>query len=237
MAKMAAAESEQYYFEMFREAYGWSGTSVEYGDKPDVIVQESGKRIGIEITNFFLKAGSLPESEQRQRSARQEVIERAHEVYLGQNGKKFELTFTFDERHPVLERSKLANAIVTLARRAEGCQTGQLRRDLFKEISELASVWLNAKEYDNAKWSVAQVYDVPLMSVSDLKAIINGKELKAKQYKECDAHWLLVVVDFIDPAQDQEIPDDVLKNLNSPMFEKILIYKPQFGEVVETQRD
>lgn len=237
MAKMSTAERERYYFEMFREAYGLSSSSVVYGDKPDVTVHESEKRIGIEITNFFLKAGSRPESEQVQRLARQKVIERAHQAYIGQNGKKFELTFTFDERHPILERSKLANAIVALARHVEGYQTGQLGRDLFEEIPELAFVWLNAKEYDDARWRIAQVYDVPLMSVSDLKAIINEKELKANQYEVCDAYWLLVVVDFIDPAQDQEIPDDVLKNLDSPIFEKIIIYKPQFGEIVETQRD
>jgi hypothetical protein len=236
MAKMSTAESERYYFEMFREAYGLSGESVEYGDKPDVVI-DAGKRIGIEITNFFLKAGNLPESEQVQRLARQKVIERAHQAYIGRNGKKFELTFTFDESHPIVDRSKLANAIVDLARRTEGCQTGQLRRDLFAGIPELTCVWLNAKEYDNAKWRIAQVYDVPLMSLSGLKAIINEKELKANQYRKCDAYWLLVVVDFIDPAQDQVIPAELLKGVHSPVFEKILIYKPQFGEICETQSD
>jgi hypothetical protein len=237
MAKMTTAESERYYFEMFREAYGWSGTSVEYGDKPDVIVEASGKKIGIEITNFFLKAGNLPKSEQKQRLARQKVIQHAHKIYLGQKGRTFELTFTFDERHPILEQGKLANAIVALARRAEGGQTGQLASGLLEEIPELACVWLNAKDYDDAKWRIAQVYDVPIMSLPDLKAIIDEKELKATQYKACDAYWLLVIVDFIDAAQDQEIPDDVFKNLQSPVFEKVLLYKPQFGQIVETIPD
>ena len=80
-------------------------------------------------------------------------------------------------------------------------------------------------------------HDVPLMSLPDLKAIIKLKEMKANQYKTCDAHWLLVIVDFIDAAQDQEIPNDVLETLVSPVFEKIVIYKPQFGQIVETNRD
>ena len=130
----------------------------------------------------------------------------------------------------------MANALVALAKRAEDNPTGQLRSELFEAIPELASVWLNAKEYDDAKWRVAQVYGVPLMSLSALKAIINDKERKANQYRPCDAYWLLVVVDFIDAAQDQEIPSNILNSVNSPVFENILIYKPQFGEIVQSHK-
>jgi hypothetical protein len=235
MVSMSIADREQYYFEMFREAYGLTGALV-YGDKPDVIVHNGGRSIGIEITNFFLKAGNLPESEQRQRLERQKVVEQAHRSYVGQNGKRFELTFRFNEQHPILDRAKVSSALVTLARRAEGNQTGQLRRDLFEAVPELTSVWLNAKEYEDARWRVAQVYDVPIMSLSALGAIINDKERKADQYRACDAYWLLVVVDFIDAAQDQEIPSDILKAVSSPVFENVLIYKPQFGQIVESRQ-
>jgi hypothetical protein len=235
MAKMSTSETERYYFEMFREAYGLTGTPA-YGDKPDVIIPEGDRSIGIEITNFFLKAGNLPESEQRQRLERRKVVEEAHHSYIGQGGKKFELTFTFNEQHPILDKTKVASALVALAKRAEDNPTGQLRSELFEDISELASVWLNAKEYDDAKWQVAQVYGVPLMSLSALKAIINDKERKANQYRPCDAYWLLVVVDFIDAAQDQEIPSDILNAVNSPVFENILIYKPQFGEIIQSHK-
>jgi hypothetical protein len=139
---------------MFREEYGLTGTPV-YGDKPDVIIQEGGRRIGIEITNFFLKAGDLPESEQRQRFERQNLVEHAQRSYLAHNGKKFELTFTFNDQHPILDRAKVANAVVTLARAAEGEPTGQLRRDLIDAVPQSAAVWLNAKEREDAKWRVA----------------------------------------------------------------------------------
>jgi hypothetical protein len=69
---------------------------------------------------------------------------------------------------------------------------------------------LNAKEYDDPKWGIAQVHDVPLMSSADLSQITNEKEIKAKHYRPCDdAYWLLVIADLMDPAQDQDIPIDV----------------------------
>jgi len=45
---------------------------------------------------------------------------------------------------------------------------------------------------------------------------------------------LLVVVDFMDPAQDQEIRVDSLAGLTSQVFEKIIVYKTCFGQMVET---
>lgn len=75
-------------------------------------------------------------------------------------------------------------------------------------ISELCFVYLNTEEYEDAKWRVMQVYDVPMMSRDRLVEIVRDKEVRARKYKKCDAYWLIVVVDFINPAQDQEIVFD-----------------------------
>lgn len=237
MAKMSTQDRERHYFELFRKHYGLSDKSVEYGDKPDVIILEGGRKIGIEITNFFLKSGDRPESEQVQRVVRTKVIKNAHYLYMRDNGKKFELTFTFSDCHPILDQDKLVSEIVTLAKRAEPCKTGRLEIDFLQGIPELSSVYLNAKEYDDPKWRIAQVHEVPFMSPSGLNKIIKDKEMKHPQYRECDAYWLLVVVDFIDAAQDQEIiQSDKFNAINSTVFENIVIYKPQFAEIVEIRR-
>jgi hypothetical protein len=237
MVKMSNQERERHYFEMFRKHYNLTAESVRYGDKPDVIVEGvEGRKIGIEVTNFFLEAGHRPASEQVQRTIRQKVIANAHRAYLSGNGKRFELTFTFDDRHPILNQRKLEKGMVALAKRAETCRTGQLRRDLFEDLPELSFVYLNAKEDDDPKWGIAQVHDVPVMSSADLGQIIKEKEIKAKHYRPCDAYWLLVIVDLMDPAQDQDIPNDVFGKIEFVVFEKVIIYKPQFAEIVENKR-
>jgi len=39
-----------------------------------------------------------------------------------------------------------------------------------------------------------------------LTDIVRDKEVRARKYKKCDAYWLLVIVDSVNPAQDQEWP-------------------------------
>jgi hypothetical protein len=70
------------------------------------------------------------------------------------------------------------------------------------------------------------------MPVDRLEVIIRDKEAKAISYRPCDALWLLVVVGWLDPAQEQEIRIDGL-SMQSNVFDKIIIYKPDFEHIVE----
>ncbi len=67
MAKISNKEIEKNYFELFRKKYSLPLGQIEYGDKPDVIIY-GPKKIGIEITNFYLEDGSLSKSEQNKNS-------------------------------------------------------------------------------------------------------------------------------------------------------------------------
>lgn len=84
----------------------------------------------------------------------------------------------------------------------------------------------------DAKWQVMQTHGLDLMAVERLRKILREKEEKAQQYRPCDAYWLLVVVDWMDPAQDQEIRVDGI-SIRSDVFERVIIYKPHFEHVVE----
>jgi hypothetical protein len=104
---------------------------------------------------------------------------------------------------------------------------------MFESSPELQSIYLTGS-YDNAKWGVVQIHAVPLMSREEVVAIVRTKELKARDYRSCDAYWLLGIVDFIDPAQEQEIRVD-FDAIGSDVFEKIIIYKPRFNHIVEAK--
>ena len=56
-------ETERHYFEQYREASGLVAIPA-YGDKPDVILHLD-RKIGVEITNFYLRPGHDKASEQR----------------------------------------------------------------------------------------------------------------------------------------------------------------------------
>jgi hypothetical protein len=230
---MKNSEIERYYFEMFQKDYRLPEGIVEYGDKPDVLVR--GERsIGIEITNFFLADGTSPRSEQVQRKARAQVVLNAQRMYQGGGDDGLELVIGFDRDVPIRDQNELSKRIALLAGRLEGRQGGEVRRDYYPEIPELSFVWLVEGRYEDARWRNSQVYSTPMMSLERLPEIIREKESKSRHYRSCSAYWLLVVVDWIDPAQDQEIQIDGFEAIHSDVFENVLVYKTAFGQILET---
>lgn len=225
-------EIERHYFEKFRKDYPLPIGNIDYGDQPDVILKAK-RQIGIEITNFFIEEGGLSESEQVQRKAREKVVFEAQSIYQTSNGRRTELTFGFNKAKPIRDQKELVKKIVELAKHIEGCETGEIRKVFFQEIPELSSVYLNAKEYKDTKWRVCQVYGTPRMSRDRLADIVRDKEVRAKKYKKCDVYWLLVIVESFDQAQEQTFPSNGFEKIKTKVFERVIIYDSNFGDVLE----
>lgn len=225
-------ETEKFYFELFRHASGLNAIP-EYGDKPDVIIHLD-RKIGVEITNFFLRPGSDDASEQRQRERRTKVVADAQSRYRKRSGRDFELTIQFNTKFPIPSRriAALTTELVDLARQIESYPTGAIDPEVFATSPELLTVWLNAREYPDPRWRITQVYTLDFMSPQALTDILREKEEKALEYQPCDAYWLLIIVDWVDRAQDQEITVNV-PILTSHIFERVILYKPDFNEIID----
>jgi hypothetical protein len=235
-AKKTNRDTERHYFEQFRKAYALPLGAICYADKPDVLVKGT-RTTGIEITNFYLEPGSEEGSEQRQRPRRYEVASEAQKLYLAGGGKGIELTIDFDSAKPITSASKktLPHKIAAFAASVDMQPSGCFYADSLPDMPEITSIWLNSRQWPDATWArPGQVYSYEEMSAARLQAIVAEKESKAANYVSCDAYWLLIVVDFADPAQDQEITTTGLK-LSSGVFEKIIIYKPGFEDTVEVK--
>jgi len=224
---------ERHYFEQFRAAYRLPNGTVEYADRPDVLL-ESERTIGIELTRFYLQPGGSSGGEQQQKPRRKRVVSEAQEIHRRAGGKKFELTITFNPGKPITSARKriLPKELAALAASFGTANSGPIDADLLEEMPEVSSIYLNSKEYDDAKWSVCQVYSLDLMSAEGLQDIVRDKESKAAEYLPCDAYWLLIIVDWRDNAQDQEINVEGVK-IASNVFERIIVYKPGFEDIVE----
>jgi hypothetical protein len=234
-ARRTNTDIERYYFEQFRKAHSLPDGIVTYGDKPDVTLTGE-RKIGIEVTRFFLQSGSLPESEQRQKPLRAPIVSKAQALYRAGGGKGIELTIDFDPSNPITPHRgrKLPGELAALAKRIDGRPSGELERTEFQAMPEISFVYLNAREYPDASWRVIGAYSVLPMSSTDLEGIVREKEAKSEQYEHRDAYWLLVVVDAMDAAQEQEIRIDGL-NIASEIFEKVIIYKPRFEHIIEAK--
>lgn len=234
MGKHTNQDIEKYYFEMFRKDFPLPSGNVIYSDSPDVII-DGKRKIGIEITNFYHNPGTLTESEQIQSKWRKKVISKAQNLYEKKNSRKFEISFGFDKSYPIRNQDALIDQLIDLATKIENIQTGQIRKELFKQIPEISFVYMNNKEYKDTKWRIVQVHDLPMLQLDRLKEIIKSKEYRSEKYEKCDVYWLLVVVDFINPAQDQEIQIENFKKVESNAFEKVIVYKTLFGHVLEAK--
>ena len=80
---------------------------------------------------------------------------------------------------------------------------------------------------------VTQAYSIPMLDKERLIEIIREKEKKAKEYKSCDEYWLLIVIDFINFAQDQIISNNMLPKIESTTFQKIFVFKTGYDQVFE----
>ena len=226
---------ERQYFEQFRSARWLQGEPI-YGDKPDVILK-SDRKIGVEITNFYFAAGDDETSEQRQRQRRAKVISDAQGLHRAAGGRRIALTITFDPAHPItVERQGvLPQELADLAHRVDAHGKGSVSSNLFAASPEISMVWFDPEEHIGATWSGVQVYAPDFLEPRGLQEIVAQKESKAAGYRPCDAYWLLVVVEFFDPAQDQEIIQGELR-LAFSVFEKIFVYKTVTKEILEVTR-
>jgi hypothetical protein len=223
---------EQCYFEQFRRDYELPAGDWHYSDRPDVVI-EGAHKIGIEITNLYLEGGDKPESEQVQGRRRIQVLRRAQEMFIAAGGPKTELSIGFNPSFPILETETLANALASLAQQMIGQPTQQVARMRYKHVPQLSFIYHNGREYPDATWRLVQSFNVPLLCIDRLQAVVSDKSAKVSKYQPCDCYWLLVVVDFMDPAQDQHLtwpPGNVLRG---SAYGKVFLYKPQFREVIE----
>lgn len=223
---------ERHYLEQFRQTYSLPDGCIVYGDKPDLKIIGT-RKIGIEIRNFFLQPGGNIRSEQRQKPLREAVVAEAYKRYMDAGGHAIGLTFCFDGRFPIEadRRRSLPKELAALAKQIEA-QNGDILLELNQAPKEIFRLW-NAGVYQGAKWTATKVHSFGLMSTSDLEAIIREKGEKASGYEGCDPYWLLIVVDGIDAAQEQEVRIDGL-HVNSTVFEKIIVFHT-FGHTVEVK--
>jgi hypothetical protein len=226
-------ERERQAFELFRKDFQLPEGRIQYGDKPDVVI-DGPRRIGIEITDLYLLDGKNPDSEQVQQRRRTAVLERAQAIYHEVGGRRIELVIGFSFTNPIREIAPLAEAIAQLGQRLAQSTHREVPRGLFDHIPELTSIYCIGREYADARWRPNQLYGVSRLLVPRVEAVIAEKTVKAAGYLPCECYWLLIVVDFMNPAQDQDIrwPADA-PVVEQHVFERIFLYKSAFHEVIE----
>jgi hypothetical protein len=226
---------EQHYFELFVQHYPVPTGAIEYSDKPDVLIKNGDRKLGIEIAHLYKLDGKDVKSEQKQSVIRREVISQAEQLYLSIRGRKLEISVDFDPDFPIKRKSikKAANSLAAIAQEISSECEGHSSYKAFESMPELRFLYHDGKEYPNSNWRLQQGFDVPTLSITRVKSLVAQKIEKLKSYQLCDTYWLLLIVEFWDPSQDQDINWPEGESIGPAPFERILIYKPAFEQVTE----
>lgn len=226
--KSSKLDIEKYYFEKFQAQYELPVGDIVFGDKPDVII-EGEEKIGVEITNFYTDPTG---TEQSQISMRLNAVQKAQKSFQDKLKKNVEYTFGFNRESPIQNVNKMAKDLLLLAERFSDRITGQVKKDEFEDIPEVSFVWRGA-EYEDCEWRVSQTFSIPFMNVERLAEIIKEKEKKTQEYAVCDKLWLLIIIDYINLAQDQEIMNMHIPEIGSDVFDKVILYKTGIEQIRE----
>ena len=232
MSRRSTQEIERHYFSAFMHHASLQPTDVQYADRPDVHITLEGRRVGVEITRLFLTDGAYEWSEQVQAPRRRRVLTLAQKMFLAEGGPSIEVHVDFNPLCPLKDLEKSAADLVELVTSLQS-ETRKVVGPGHQSVTPFRYIYQNGIHYPDAKWRGAQVYSTPMLDTERLQEVVSDKAAKSRRYSPCDAYWLLVVVDFVDRAQDQEVVVPSGFRLASSPFERVVVYKPQFAQILD----
>ena len=223
--KIKEAKIFERFFNTFANEFnlndGW-----EQQEKPDFIVYQNNKKIGVELTRYNI------EGEEKQSALCNAVVKEAQIEYLKINSNNIQLSIDFNRDFPILNKTKFVRKLRALAVSLCNEATGQVSNDKFAQIKELRYVSLYS-ELDNIwpNWEVSQIHSTPNFSNTEFEKIIKKKELKSIDYEICDENWLLVSMDFMNRAQDSNVDVEIMVHHYSSIFSKIILYRTAYMDI------
>ena len=233
-------KTEKEYFDLFRKNYELPLGTIEFSDKPDVVIlDENNQRIlGVEIANLYKSDGDGQKSEQKQRLNKLKVIASAEKIYRARGGRSIQLFIGFCPQNPIrpkrIERiaEDLASHVLKISTLSEAYYCHD-PLDLTPEISFISH---DGTESPRPMWDLCESYSTPFLNVPRVKEMVERKAKKAQKYAPCAANWLLLIVDFWDPAQDQLMHWPAEESVEQTPFDRILIFHTASGIIELMQR-
>jgi hypothetical protein len=193
------------------------------------------RTLGIELTSLYIVDGQDATSEQRQTMPRKRVVARAQELHAKAGGSPIELAIGFNPAFPIADVEGLARKVAEVAMYVQRGETGHVEQATYDHLDCLDYMYFSG-EWATPRWFVQQSYSVPMLQVNRVREVVADKIEKAKEYRRCDAYWLVITVDFWNPAQDQDIEWPVGELVDCGPFERVFLHKSAYRRVIQVPR-
>jgi hypothetical protein len=199
-----------------------AGQLDEGGESPDFVIH-GDVTLGIEVTELHVKDGEL--SWQRQAPRRAEALRRAGAQYVAAGGPAFDFNFDFNPLPAAISIDEIARQALTAATASANGASGEMSWDLLESTPLVRWLYRPALTYAEPRWNDMPCHAVPFLDPVNVQRVVNAKGQKLASYRKCDLQWLVIGVDFWNPAQDQELTWPADEGLNLCGFDRVFIVK------------
>src|ERR1035438_2986965 len=209
----AKKQHERFLLDRFLELQGISPASIEPLDPPDFLIDLEGRKVGIEVTELFIRSNKSeahpqPEEEpllQAAESITDLIVSKAREIYFDARNPSVQSTIWFSGRI-TLDKKKgdqiaelIAHQIQSMSLQNSQAVAWRSSEDENEERSLSESVamihtYKVPKEF--ARWTVARPGLVATLTPKHLQEVIDKKAKKINGYKKkAEEIWLLIFAD------------------------------------------
>ena len=235
----------------FIRLYFGSEPELDYGDKPDLIINFDNKVLGVEHTRIYQTSGGVSGLEPHaQLAVQHRIVNLAWKEYSAASPHKLWLLVSFDDVTTYKQRDSRAVANLMVRAIREGVsrvshrpgtiewhtlESWQFRRhglDFPEGVRQIDFQILDDSKLE--LWGPAHALMVPHLSVERLKERISEKEKRIQDYlAKCDEVWLLVVVDTGVPTNHFEADEELLATEFQTSFSKVVLLRSFHSELFE----
>ena len=225
---------ERYFFDLAQRLTAcWpAGHIDDQGEQPDIVVSAEGSAYGVEVTEL------VRDDRKAFEDTRRLVCEKARALWLSEGRlAALDVKVIFQAKVVMNKRMQDAAAreLVTIVKAHSPDSVESLASHLQCGVSfESAlfqSVWLHYRpSIEYARWQPVGAWWVPLITVTDIQAVIDKKQEKLEAYKR-RAHdvWLLVVIDGFAGSSAGTLDDAVRSHKFVSPFTGIVLLEHAMG--------
>lgn len=207
-------------------------------ERPDFIAKYNNLSIGIEHTKYTHLAGKDKNSHLRWQCSLKRITDMAMERFREINANKnawFSIGFFQNKTLGLAKKGErdLAERIARFCAQLDFSVIGIGAKQIhfmcyYDKLPELSTMYVHIDEIQtNVKWVNYTAFSSKEINLSRLDAIIckKSRDIQAPDYRVCDQHWLLIVIDWFGISVDcvSHLPDNSLSLIRKHGFDRVFI--------------
>ena len=210
-------------------------------ERPDFLIESSGRTVGVEITRIFSPAEPnrpMPKSQDNERDL---IAQRAQVIATAQSVAPVMVDIYFDSRQSMkkVNRDPIAERLVGLVSsnmpalgHDRSIENPHPMKHQFPPQIKALHIW-RCRPIRSHLWQTGDAGIVNEDFATNLQQLINNKNGKAATYSgKCDACWLVVVADWSGPSAFFEISHKMGDHNYSTTFDRVYFVETHSDRVV-----